>query len=196
MADKKERPPERIVKAGRKLFFSLGFSKVSTDMLSKEASVSKATLYKYFPSMVDVLKAVVEAEAEGFEGGLTTLVTSHEDLRSVLTQYGANLMTFLNQPEIVQFSQLMNEEARAHPDIAAEFYHVSYRRTLQTIADLIQQGIDKGFVKTDLEAAEMAEQLIGMWEGVALVRAQLGISKQPFPKPAAWSEKCVATLLK
>lgn len=191
----KDSPPDRIVKAARALFFANGFARVSTDTLAKEASVSKATLYKYFPNMVEVLKAVCDVEAESFEAGTPTDVESLQELRLVLVRYGAKLMMFLNQPEILQFKQLMHEEARAHPDIAAEFYHSAYGRTLRVLSELLRQGVEKGFLHTDLTPEELAEQLVGMWEGVPYVKAQLGVTEEPFPAPAAWSEKCVSTLL-
>ena len=34
-------PPARIIVAGRKLFFERGFERVSTDLIAKEAKVSK-----------------------------------------------------------------------------------------------------------------------------------------------------------
>ncbi|MEM1380576.1 MAG: TetR/AcrR family transcriptional regulator [Pseudomonadota bacterium] len=195
MAYKKDSPQDRIVKAGRTLFFAQGFERVSTDMLAKEASVSKATLYKYFPNMVEVLKAVTVAEAESFEAGTLTDIESLDDLRASLVRYGTNLMKFLNKPEILQFSQLMHEEARAHPEIASEFYSAAYGRTLGVLSALFAQAIDQGWIDTPLTAQELAEQLVGMWEGIPFIRAQMGVTKRPFPKPAEWAEKCVETLL-
>ncbi|MEM1396423.1 MAG: TetR/AcrR family transcriptional regulator [Pseudomonadota bacterium] len=188
-------PPDRIVKAGRTLFFELGFERVSTDMLAKEASVSKATLYKYFPNMVKVLEAVTYVEAESFEAGTAMDVETFGELCDALTQYGANLMRFLNKPEIIQFSQLMYEEARAHPDIASEFYNAAYGRALRRISALLQQGIDKGLIESALPASELADQLMGMWEGMPFVRALMCVSKRPFTRPQEWSAKCVSTLL-
>ena len=164
-------------------------------MLAKEASVSKATLYKYFPNMVEVLKAVTDTESKNFEAGMSMDVNSLDELRKSLVSYGANLMKFLNKPEILQFSQLMHEEARAHPNIASEFYQAAYGRALGGLASLFRQGIERGFFTTNLHPEELAEQLVGMWEGIPFVRAQMGVPKRPFPRPMEWSEKCVATIL-
>lgn len=195
MVLQKDNPPERIVRSARDLFFELGVARVTTDMLAKEAAVSKTTLYKYFPSMADVLRAVTDAEADSFASANPRTVETLDELRDALTDYGASLMTFLNKPEILQFSHLMHEEARAHPDIASVFYKAAYGRTLRIIAALIAQGIEKRFLMVSLTAEELAEQLVGMWEGIPFVRAQMGITKRPFPKPRQWSEKCVNTLI-
>ncbi|MEO0694822.1 MAG: TetR/AcrR family transcriptional regulator [Pseudomonadota bacterium] len=192
---KPESPDSRIVKAGRALFFEHGFTRVSTDMIAKEASVSKATLYKYFPSMVEVLKAVTAVEAESFEAGTITDVNDIDELRDALVTYGTNLMRFLNDPEIIQFSQMMFEEAREHPDIAAEFYNAAYGRGLRRLSSMFEQAIDKGFFEPSCTPTEVSEQLLGMWEGLPFTRALMGVTKRPFPRPKEWCEKCVDQFL-
>jgi TetR/AcrR family transcriptional regulator, mexJK operon transcriptional repressor len=188
-------PPEKILAAARRLFFQQGFERVSTDLLAREASVSKATLYKYFPSMIAVLRAVVEAEVDVFEGEIPTNLVTAEEFEAALIRYGTNLLTFLNQGDIIQFAQLMFEEARSNPDLASEFYAAAYGRTLHDLSQIVQQGLDQRFLVSALTADELAEQLLGMWEGFCFIRAQLGLTQKPFQQPQQWSEKCVATLL-
>lgn len=188
-------PADRILRAGRKLFFDLGFQRVSTDMIAKEASVSKSSLYKYFPNMPGLLKAVTEAEAVHFQAAAPKLVNTRDELRDELVRFGADLMRFLNRAEIIRFNHLMHEEARANPDVAQEFYGAAYGQTLNHLEALFQQGLDKGFIARSLTAEEMAMQIIGMWECIPMIRVQMGMAKRPFPKPQDWSQKCVDTLL-
>ena len=192
---KPDSPPDRIVRAARRLFFSQGVNTVSTDLLAREASVSKTTMYKYFPNPDDVLRAVVEGEAERFEAGMPSSVDGPRTLRHALEQYGERLLAFLNEREILQFGRLMHEEARSHPDVARTFYDAAYGRTQTRLARLIQQAIDDGYLRSTLGAEELAEQLIGMWESLRYVRAQLALTDRPYPDPADWSRKCVETLL-
>lgn len=189
-------PPERIIAAGRRLFFRDRFEKVSTDRLAREAAVSKATIYKYFGDMAGVLRAVVETESITFAKGVPTNPASLKELRTCLTHYGTNLLTFLNDPEIIQFAQVMMEEARAHPDIAHDFYSVSYQRSHNVITGMFGLGLKGGFFRSALTAEELAEQLIGMWEGLRFTRAQLNLTEIPFENPADWSRKCVDTMLR
>ena len=60
-------PKGRILSSAKKLFFTEGFDRVSVERLTKEASVSKTTLYKYFGNMPGVLKAIAESEADQFD---------------------------------------------------------------------------------------------------------------------------------
>ena len=188
------KPPERIIAAGRRLFFSEGFAKVSTEMLAREASVSKATLYKYFPNMTAVLRAVVEHEATTFESVVPSEISTRDELLTALIRYGSGLLAFLNQKDIIQFTQLMFEEARTNPDIASTFYSAAYGRSHKTLSAIIERGLGQGLVSSSLSASELAEQLIGMWESLRFIRAILGLTTTPFEDPEDWSEKCVGTL--
>lgn len=188
-------PRQRILIAARELFFSRGFQKVSTDDLVKAAAISKATLYRHFGGMDDLLRAVVDAEVDGFERGIPREVTTPSDFAAALEAFGSNLLQFLNQPEIIRFSQLMFEEARSSPDLASSFYSSAYGRTQEDLAELIQQALDQGWLPSSQPASELAELLLGMWEGFGFVRALLGLTDQPFPDPEAQSQRSVAVFL-
>lgn len=188
-------PAARILKAGRKLFFEHGFEKVSTDALVKEAKVSKASLYKYFPNMSEVLKGVVGAEGDTFTASSPIEAETIEDLRIALTHYGVGVLRFLNKAEIIQFCQLMMEEARTHPEIAGKFYEAAYERSYKNITTMIEYGKSKGYIESVFSASELAEMLMGMWEGIRWNKARMGLVKRPFPSPEDWAKKCVDKLL-
>lgn len=187
-------PPDRILKAARRLYFSEGVDKISTDTLAREASVSKTTMYKYFPDQSDLFRLVIEAEGDRFAEGVPTDVDSPEALRETLIQYGTQLLKFLNERDVIQFGQLMHEEARDHPRVAKTFYDAAYGRTHARLTDLLRQGLEENHIRSTLTEEELSEQLIGMWESLSYIRAQLGLTKKPYPKPKEWAQKCVDTL--
>lgn len=188
-------PQARIIAAARKLFFERGFEHVSTDMVAREAKSSKASLYKYFPTMSDVLMAVVRAEGDNFEAGVPVQCETLPELQEALVQYGVQVMGFLNKPDVIQFTILMHEEVRGHPKIASRFYEEAYIRPHESLSIMIAYGQKKQYVGTRLSADDMAEQLMGMWEGMKWNKTRMGLSKRPFPKPREWATKCVETLL-
>jgi TetR/AcrR family transcriptional regulator, mexJK operon transcriptional repressor len=196
MTSPSPKPRARIVQAGKRLFFKHGFKTVSTDALAGEATVSKATLYKYFPNMTAVLEAVVEAEVAVFEHGLQTEATTRAEFTAALVQYGVNLLTFLNRRETIAFAQLIFEEARTHPGLAATFYNAAYARTIADLGRVIARGLHQGYIVSELKPEQLAEQLLGMWEGFGFVRAQLGLTKKPFADPGAWVAQCVQTMVR
>ncbi|EDY38015.1 hypothetical protein CPCC7001_894 [Cyanobium sp. PCC 7001] len=137
----------------------------------------------------------MEAEVECFEQGVPTDVETEEEFVEVLISFGSKLLRFLNQPEIIRFSQLMFEEARSHHDLARDFYSCAYGRTQDDLSRLIQKGVDLGYLKSEHSASDLAEQLLGLLEGFGFVRALLGLTSQPFENPEEKSRSCVRILL-
>lgn len=52
-------PKERILELAKERFFKSGFNKVTLDELSGDLGISKKTMYKFFPSKEEIVKAVV-----------------------------------------------------------------------------------------------------------------------------------------
>ncbi len=69
---------EQIATAARKLFLELGYAGTSMDAVSAEAGVSKQTLYRYFPTKVDLLGEILYGE-------LSTLALRPPDLNTLNT---------------------------------------------------------------------------------------------------------------
>ena len=184
----------RILEAARRLFFAEGFSAVSTDRLCKEAGVSKTSIYKYFGDMAGVLAAVVRREGDGFATGVAPRPETAEAFWRSLVAYGTNLLTLLNDREIIQFDKLLHEEARSHPDVGRSFYDSAFGRSHRDVTALIVHGQARGFVTKTQDSAALADHLICMWEGLACIRTRLGLIDKPYEDPRAWARQCVEAL--
>lgn len=187
---------QRILTAARDLFFKHGFERVSTDSLAREAAVSKATIYRYFTNMTDVLERVTEAEISKFRGGTPPQITSRAELEIALKEYGTRLLTFLNAADTIEFTRLMHEEARSNPEIGRTFYKAAHERTQADLANMIRAGQIHGFVQTEPDPMDVAEDLMGLLEGLGMIRAQMGMSKIPFEDIGPRITRAVATILK
>lgn len=188
-------PAERILAAGRELFFEYGFGGVSTDKLAKHAATSKSSIYKYFGNMQGVLYEVIRREADAFEIGVNTKPETADELVLALSKYGEALLVLLNKPEIIQFDRLMHEQARNYPEVAGKFYQLAYGRSHQYISDLIRFGIQQQLLMPDISAELLGEHLLCMWEGLSFIRARLGLAYQVNQEPANWAKHCVLVLL-
>ena len=60
----------RIVEGALRAIARFGLTKLTVDDVAREAGVSRATLYRYFPGRGAVLAAVVQAETERLQRGL------------------------------------------------------------------------------------------------------------------------------
>jgi TetR/AcrR family transcriptional regulator, mexJK operon transcriptional repressor len=173
----------RIMKAARELFLVHGFSAVSTDKLCKEAGVSKTSLYKYFGDMSGVLSAVVLMQGDVVTVGTTQKPQTEAAFWDSLINYGTNLLTLLNQKQIIEFDRMLHEQSRKHFNVAQSFYDASYGRTHVELTAMIQVGKENGFIKKAQSAEQLADYLFCIWQGLSFVKTRLGLIEKPFADP-------------
>ncbi|MCO4843686.1 TetR/AcrR family transcriptional regulator [Marivita sp.] len=187
---------DRILHAARRLFFEHGFGQVSTDVLAREAAVSKATIYRHFENMADILRCVTEAEALRFREITPPKTETIADLQTALIQYGTKLLTFLNEAETLEFARLMHEGARENPDIGETFFNAAYGQTQNDFAKMFAAAQNRGVLSDLTSPMDIAEDLIGLLEGLGMVRVQLGVIKVPYPDVQERTTRAVNTILK
>ena len=188
-------PAGRILLAARELFFAEGFAGVSTDRLARVAGVSKSTLYNRFGDMAGVLRAVAEAEADHVPLGGEQVPATADAFAERLADMGAALITLIEQPDKVRFDRLVLEQARAHPGLAQVYYDAIYARTQAQLAAFLREGQAHSVARSDLPATVLAEHLLSMWQGLAGVRARLGLPNPDDRTAAERSRQAVTALL-
>ena len=186
---------DRILHTARRLFFEHGFEKVSTDLLAREAAVSKASIYRHFENMADILRCVTEAETVKFRELTPPRTETIPDLRKALMQYGTKLLTFLNAADTLEFSRLMHEEARNNPHMGQTFFDAAYGQTQKDFALMFRSAQSKGVISDATDPMDIAEDLMGLLEGLSWVRVQLGVIKVPFVDIEARVNRAVTTIL-
>ncbi|HYA48255.1 MAG TPA: TetR/AcrR family transcriptional regulator [Burkholderiales bacterium] len=94
----------RIVQAGRELFLGRGFVRVTADDIARRLGISKATLYKLFPSkeailravsqqiMTEIISHVEELLADGRLGLPEKLAALFASVARRISEFGPNLV--------------------------------------------------------------------------------------------------------
>ena len=152
---RKEARPGELLDAALDLFVEKGFAATRAEEVAARAGVSKGTLFLYFQSKEELLKAVVREnisgrfkewneEFEAFEG------TSAEMLAYCMTVWWERV----GATRASGITKLMMSEAGNFPDITA-FYQQEVIQPGQTlIRRIMQRGIDRGeFRPMDLDYA-------------------------------------------
>ena len=141
----KEARPQQLLDAALELFVEKGFAATRAEEVAQRAGVAKGTLYLYYPSKEELLKAVIRehlssriaagaAEAEKHRGPVADL------LREVFTRWWLEVF---DSPTSGVF-KLIITEVRNFPDIA-EFYVAEVIKPGEDlIARIVQRGIDNG----------------------------------------------------
>jgi len=118
---------EQIRAAAQRLFLELGYERASMDAISREAGVSKQTLYHYYAAkeqlFVDVLRALT---IERFQQEAPAVfaeqpITSRVELEAALLAYATSAVEHVLAPEYVALLRALIAEAPRFPQIAVHF---------------------------------------------------------------------------
>jgi TetR/AcrR family transcriptional regulator len=152
---RKEARPGELLDAALDLFVEKGFAATRVEEVAARAGVSKGTLFLYFQSKEELLKAVVReniagrfkewnAEFERFEGNSFEMLTYC--MSTWWERVGATRASGL--------TKLMMSEAKNFPDIAAFYQQEVIEPGQSLIRRILQRGIDRGeFRAMDLDYA-------------------------------------------
>ena len=83
---RKGRKFDQVVEGARHVFLTDGFERASVDDIAKAASVSKATLYSYFPDKRFLFVEVMKSECQLMADQAISDIDFSQDPRTVLTQ--------------------------------------------------------------------------------------------------------------
>jgi AcrR family transcriptional regulator len=150
---RKDARPQELLDAALALFVEKGYAATRSEEVAQRAGVSKGTLYLYFPSKEELLKAVIRQtlSADIAEGARLVAAmdgTAQHLLTEVLTQWWVDVF---NSPGSGVF-KLVITEMRNFPDLAAFYSEEVIQPGTAVIQALLQRGIDTG----EFRAVEMA----------------------------------------
>lgn len=142
---RKEARPQELLDAALDLFVEKGFAATRSEEVAAAAGVSKGTLYLYYPSKEDLLKAVVRHNvvnqiAEGTDFIRQFTGPTSELLATVLRLWWERM----GDTRAAGVVKLMMSEARNFPDIAQFYVDEVIEPSHAMLAQMLQRGIDRG----------------------------------------------------
>ncbi len=156
-AIKKGRKFDQVVEGATKVFLRDGFEGASVDDIAREAGVSKATLYSYFPDkrilFVEVATHEMRRQADI---GAASLDTSRPP-EEVLPLIGHKLVEYMTSPFGQAIFRTAVAESSRFPEIGKKFYECGPMQVRERISDYLRSAIERNELKiNDIELA--AEQ--------------------------------------
>lgn len=119
---------DRILRAANKLFYKLGFTRVSVDAIADLAGVTKRTVYYHFRSKDDIIAAVMEVQHLHLLSQYQTWLEPTSDTsRQIVSDVFSKLVNWADDPNWLGsgFSRIAAELAdmRGHPARRAATKH-------------------------------------------------------------------------
>ena len=151
---------DQIRAAAQQLFLERGFANTGTNLIAKEAGVSKETLYRYFPSKEELLaNCLRHLIADVPENRLPVAVGGEsledlDDLRAALLDLALRFISNLMQPDYVALVRVIITETPRLPQLGSLFRSTVPERAFQSVIDILRMAQDKNLVRfSDPETA-------------------------------------------
>lgn len=157
---RKEARPREILRAALETFADKGFAATRLDDVAQRAGVGKGTLYLYFSSKEELLKAVVREALIPNIARAERLAATHEgssaDLLRLIFALAARRVS---RSRLSAIPKLVLAEASNFPDIAKFYFDEVIRRGFALLGGIVDRGIERGeFRPVDVD--NTARQLI------------------------------------
>jgi AcrR family transcriptional regulator len=177
-----ERKPAEVRKfeilyAARELFCERGYHRVSMEDVASKVGISKAAVYLYFKSKLELFFGVIDQAVEKLISGLEeafnnpSYINLHEKL-------DAAQVAFQDYAPIFRASQQLMATGMPDtdfpPQMVAQFMkkmHGRRQRLMEIFVDLFTEAQQKGEARSDLDVAELAT-VFGVY-GMLMTRSEV-----------------------
>lgn len=113
---------DQVLDGARKIFMRDGFERASVDDIAREAGVSKATIYAYFPDKQLMFLEVARCECHRQTEAAEASIDGDLPVRAVLTQVAERITQFLMSEFGQRMFRIVVGEGERFPGLGQEFY--------------------------------------------------------------------------
>lgn len=159
--------------------FAVGFERTTMDAVALAATVSKTTLYAYFPGKAELFTAVCEDKAAGLRASFESIGARTElTIEQRLALIGEQCLRLLVARENLALFRVLIAESAAFPTLCQRVVNATRLPTLATMSALIERAVAAGELVCD-NCGEAAEFFLAMVQGAHHVRSLLDPHARP-----------------
>ncbi len=146
---RKGRKFDQVLEGARKVFMADGFEGASVDDIARQANVSKATLYSYFPDKRLLFMEVANQECARQSQAAIDNIDMSAAPRQVLSQAGRHFLRFITSKFGQQVFRICVAESDRFPEIGRAFYRSGPERMRAEMAEYFAGSIARGELQID-----------------------------------------------
>jgi TetR/AcrR family transcriptional regulator, mexJK operon transcriptional repressor len=187
-----------VLRAARNVFLTHGFSAATTDMIQREAGVSKATVYAHYPNKEALFVAVIEAECATFVATMQAIEFHPGKLRETLTALARAYLHVVLSPIGLALFRVVIAEAPRFPNLARTLYLAGPQVIATMVAGHLENAAASGEVDLTEVGPDAAANLF-----IKLVRSEPQLHCLTHPNTAAsaaqitqWTNIAVTTFMR
>ncbi|SMX39460.1 TetR/AcrR family transcriptional regulator [Maliponia aquimaris] len=146
---RKGRKFDQVIEGAREVFMRDGFEGASVDEIARQAGVSKATLYSYFPDKRLLFIEVASAQCRHQADEAVLSMDMKQPPRAVLGQAGRKFLGFLYSDFGQRIFRICVAEADRFPQLGRQFYQSGPMIMRRVMTDYFRAARDRGELRID-----------------------------------------------
>lgn len=135
---------DQVLSGASKVFLRDGFEGASVDDIAREAGVSKATLYSYFPDKRLLFAEVALAQCCKQTERIMAEIDLDEPVRDVLTVIGRTMLDFVYSDGGIRMFRVVLGETERFPELGRAFYESGPAYGRQAMKELFDASNARG----------------------------------------------------
>ena len=113
---------QQILDGAKHVFLSVGFDAASMNDITREAGVSKGTIYVYFGSKEELFGALIDRERSAIFTSLAEILEGERSVRETLTRFAILLATRMTSIQVVRAQRMVIGVSERMPELGCRFY--------------------------------------------------------------------------
>ena len=177
---RKGRKFDQVLEGARTVFMVDGFEGASVDEIARVASVSKATLYSYFPDKRLLFLEVANAECGRQSREALANIDMDAAPRQVLGQVGRHFLRFITSTLGQQVFRICVAESDRFPELGQRFYSSGPAVIRREMTHYFERAIARGELQIE-DLLLAADQFGELCKADVWPRLMFGMSKSVSP---------------
>lgn len=158
---------KQIIDGARRVFIDMGFDAASMNDITREAGVSKGTIYVYFANKEELFEAMIEEERGAIFANLYDTLKNYDDMRESMIRFGKGLSMKITSAKVVLAQRTVIGVSERIPALGRRFYERGPKRGHEVIVAFLRGAAERGLLAMpdiDLAAYQLSELcLAGMF---------------------------------
>ncbi|AMD58491.1 TetR/AcrR family transcriptional regulator [Rhizobium pusense] len=171
---------EQILAGAWRVFKRKGFDAASMNDITREAGVSKGTIYVYFSNKEDLFVALVDHHRNEFATSMRHILEGTEEVREGLEQFGKAFANKMICSDMIPAMRSVLGVIDRMPKLAQRFFLSAPNNVRTVLLDFIQHQVEIGHLKVD-DPELAARQYIELSTGTFFKLRLFGELEGPVP---------------
>lgn len=151
---------DQILSGAHRIFSRMGYDAASMNDITREAGVSKGTIYVYFTSKEDLFEALIERERSALFAGIESALDVPGQLADKLHALAEAIIRVLCSDTVIRAHRIVIAVSERMPDLGLRFFDRGAMRTARLLAGFLTHEVEKGTLAipdTSFAAAQFVE---------------------------------------